>query len=49
MRMVNQIDHICVGKVIGTNGAFFMQKDRDWIESEKPGYTPYAYPHPLRG
>jgi len=25
------------------------QEGRDWFEYEKPSYTPYPYPHPLRG
>jgi hypothetical protein len=29
--------------------ACFIQEGRDYFnDSQKPGYTPYAYPHPLR-
>jgi hypothetical protein len=27
----------------------YIQKDRDWHLSARPGYTPYTYPHPRRG
>jgi hypothetical protein len=33
----------------GVPKASFIQVGRDYIQSAKPGYTPYAYPHPLTG
>lgn len=33
----------------GKNTAYFVQKGRDYFTStQKPGYQPYTYPHPLR-
>lgn len=34
----------------GTYGtpASFVQEGRDYVKGEKPNYTPYTYPHPLR-
>ena len=29
--------------------ASFVQQNRDWFASPRPGYTKYTYPHPLRG
>src|SRR4029077_19195393 len=28
---------------------YWLQLNRDYFLTAKPGYTPYTYPHPLRG
>ena len=30
-------------------GEYILREDRDIFNYQKPGYTPYPYPHPLRG
>ena len=34
--------------VVGSAEASLIQLDRDYFLEEKPGYTPFTYPHPLR-
>lgn len=37
------------GMQIGNVSSSLIQQNRDYYASQKPGYTPYQYPHPLQG
>jgi hypothetical protein len=38
-----------IGVTVRQGHEKFFQLDRDYFYQEKPGYTPYTYPHPLAG
>ena len=45
----NGYDELRVTDYGGWDCRFYIQEDRDYHLSPKPGYQPYTYPHPLRG